>query len=230
MRDDGLTEAQWQPHLINRTLPPGTDPAAATMMITWRETHSYLTRLRVGPGQRLLILGSGGNGFSFLVMARALGVEQIVMVGNPHWAGLAERAGAAAFVDYRGPDVGTDLDRTSPGGFDLVLDAIGRTGALEMAVDRLVSGGRVAMYGIDDLGERMGYLADLRGRGIEAHGPGEYSEAEAHEAVVALLETGRLNASIWFDPAAPVSLDDLMQAVADIDGKKSLKALVRLSR
>jgi len=228
MREDGLAEEAWQPHLINRTLPPGTDPAAATMMITWRETHSYLTRLGVGAGTRLAILGSGGNAFSFLVLARALGAGPVVMVGNPHWADLAARAGAADFVDDRG-DVAAGLAAARTDGYDLVLDAVGRTGALEQAVDQLVPGGKVSMYGIDDLGERMGYLKTLAERGIETHGPGEYSEAEAHDAVVALLEAGQLDASIWFDPAAPTPLARLADAIAAIDARQSLKALIRLS-
>lgn len=228
MRDDGLPEETWQPHLINRTLPPGTDPAAATMMITWRETHSYLTRLGVGPGTRIAIIGSGGNAFSFLALALALGAGPAVMVGNPHWADLAARAGAAEFIDYRG-EVTAGLAAASAGGYDLVLDAVGRTGALEQAVDQLAPGGKVAMYGIDDLGERMGYLQTLAARGIETHGPGEYSEAEAHDAVVALLQAGRLDASLWFDPARPTPLARFTDAIDAIDARQSLKALIRLS-
>ncbi len=68
MRDDGAADADWQPHTINRVLPPGTDPAAATMMITWRETLSYLNRLGPVAGKRLLIIGSGGNGFYVLTI------------------------------------------------------------------------------------------------------------------------------------------------------------------
>lgn len=227
MREDGLPEAAWQPHLINRTLPPGTDPAAATMMITWRETYSYIARLGVRPGSRVAILGSGGNGFSFLVMARALGAETVVMVGNPHWAELAVRAGASGFVDYRG-DVAAGLAGACASGYDLVLDAVGRTGALEQTIDQLTPGGKMALYGIDDLRERMGYLQTLSERGIETHGPGEYSEAEAHDAVVALLEAGRLDAGIWFDPAKPTPLARLLDAIDAIDAKRSLKALIQL--
>jgi len=229
MREDGHPEEEWQPHLINRTLPAGTDPAAATMMITWRETHSYLARLGVGPGTRLAIIGSGGNGFSFLVMARALGADRVVMVGNPHWQSLAARAGASGFVDYRGADVAGALAGESVDGYHVVLDAVGRTGALEQAVGCLASNGKVALYGIDDLGERMAFLNELAESGVETHGPGEYSEAEAHDAVVDLLLGRHLDASIWFDPGKPVPLDSFMDAIAAIDARRSLKALICLS-
>lgn len=228
MREDGLPEEAWQPHLVNRRLPPGTDPAAATMMITWRETHSYITRLGVGAGSRVAILGSGGNGFSFLVMARALGAETVVMVGNPHWAGLAARAGASGFIDYRG-DVAAGLAGACASGYDLILDAVGRSGALEQTIDQLAAGGKVALYGIDDLRERMGYLQALSERGIATHGPGEYSEAEAHDAVLDLLAAGKLDASIWFDPARPTALTRFPEAIEAIDARRSLKALIQLS-
>ena len=57
-------------------------PAAATMMITWRETHSYISRLGVKPGSRLLILGSGGNGFSFAVLVLVIGIPE-PKIGDP---------------------------------------------------------------------------------------------------------------------------------------------------
>jgi L-iditol 2-dehydrogenase len=228
MRDDGLPEADWAPHAINRTLPAGTDPAAATMMITWRETYSYLNRLGVEPGASVLVLGSGGNGFSFAVLARLLGAGQVAMVGNPHWEAHARAAGVDSFADYRDPGAGEGLRAAFPGGFDLIVDAVGHKGGLEQVIDLLKPGGSVGIYGIEDLGERMGYLQSLIGKGIRAHGPGEYSEAEAHDAVVALLQAGKLDAGIWFDTRAAVPLADFPSAIAAIEGRKTLKAVIRL--
>jgi D-arabinose 1-dehydrogenase-like Zn-dependent alcohol dehydrogenase len=229
MREDGLAEAQWKPFAINQTLPAGADPAAATMMITWRETHSYISRLGVKPGSRLLILGSGGNGFSFAVLARALGVGSVAMLGNPRWAHLAARAGVETFADYRDPAAIETLRAAAPEGFDAVIDAVGSTGGIEAVADLLTPDAVVGMYGIEALGERMAALARLRETGRRVHGPGEYSEAEAHEAVVALLEAGALDAGLWFDTAAAPDLADIATAIAAIEAGRSLKAVVRLS-
>jgi threonine dehydrogenase-like Zn-dependent dehydrogenase len=228
MRDDGLPEADWSPHAINRTLPEGTDPAAATMMITWRETYSYLSRLGVGEAASVLVLGSGGNGFSFAVLARLLGAEQVAMVGNPHWAAHAHAAGVDHFADYRDPGTGETLRAAVPCGFDLIVDAVGHKGGLEQVIDLLKPGGSVGIYGIEDLGERMGYLQALGAKGIRAHGPGEYSEAESHDEVVALLQAGKLDARIWFDPQAAVPLAEFPAALAAIDARRTLKAVIRL--
>ncbi len=72
MAEDGVPREQWNRLRVNLTLPSGTDPAAATMMITWRETLSYVRRIGIGPGCRVLVLGSGGNGLAFVAQHRGV--------------------------------------------------------------------------------------------------------------------------------------------------------------
>lgn len=229
MREDGRPEADWAAHAVNLLLPAGADPAAATMLITWRETMSYIRRLGITPGAHVLILGSGGNGFSFAVLAQLLGAGHVAMLGNAHWAALAGRAGIHSFADYRDPAAAADVLRSaSAGGYDVIIDAVGHSGGLEAVLPLLKPGGAIGLYGIEDLGERMGYLKSLGDKGLRVHGPGDYSEPEAHDAVVALLEAGKLDATLWFDPANAPSLEGIADAIAEIDQRRSLKALVRI--
>ena len=229
MQEDGVPEAEWTAFTVNRTLPAGTDPAAATMMITWRETYSYISRLGIPAGARVLILGSGGNGFSFAVLANILGASRVAMVGSPHWRALAGHAGLADFVDYHDPDIAGGLRARGLEQVDVIIDAVGHTGGLEAVIPLLASGGAVGIYGIEDLGERMGYLKVLAASGVRVHGPGEYSEAEAHDDVVALLSADRLDAGLWFDYRAPTPLERIEDTFAAIAARTSLKAVVRLS-
>ena len=229
-QEDGVAEAEWAAFAVNKLLPAGLDPAAATMMITWRETMSYIGRLGVAAGASVLILGSGGNGFAFAVLARLLGAGHVAMLGNPHWAALAARARIDSFADYRDPAAADRLRADLPGGVDLIIDAVGHRGGIEAVLPLLKPGGSIGIYGIEDLGERMGYMKTLAAQGIRAHGPGEYSEPEAHDAVVALLEAGKLDATLWFDPAAAPPLARIADAVAAIERRDSLKAVVRLHR
>jgi len=227
MRDAGIAEAEWRPHLINQVLPSDVDPAAATMMITWRETYSYLSRLRVDPGATLLVLGSGGNGFSFAVLGRLLGAGRVVMLGNARWQDLAKRAGVDLLIDYHAPDATAEVAAAADG-YDLIVDAVGKSGGLEAVRPLLKPSGRIGIYGIEDLGNRMAYLRQLIGEGVVVHGPGDYAEAEAHDAVVELLRTGRLNADIWFDPRAAVPMRDIAVAIRHIEERRSLKSIVAL--
>ena len=223
MQADGLAETEWAAYQVNRLLPAGTDPASATMMITWRETFSYTSRIGIPAGGHVLVLGSGGNGFAFAVHARLLGAGRVSMVGTPHWAAHAARAGVDDFADYRAPAAAD-----APADVDVIIDAVGHKGGIEAVLPRLRPGGAVGLYGIEDLGERMGYLGALGKSGVRTHGPGDYSEAEAHDAVVGLLEAGKLDARLWFDPAKAVPLADIAAAIAAIDRRDSLKAVVRL--
>jgi 2-desacetyl-2-hydroxyethyl bacteriochlorophyllide A dehydrogenase len=223
MREAGHGEAEWAPHAINRVLPTGFDPAASTMMITWRETCSYLLRLGVREGSRVLVLGSGGNGFSFACLARALGAQRVAMVGNPHWASLAARAGVDEFADYH------DLPLRLSGRFDILVDAVGQTGGVETALPLLAENASVGIYGIEALGERMAFLKGLADAGVRAHGPGDYSEAEAHDRVVDLVERGALDARFWFDPGKAVPLEAIGDAFQSTSRRESLKAVIRLA-
>ncbi|MCK4602489.1 MAG: alcohol dehydrogenase catalytic domain-containing protein, partial [Phycisphaerae bacterium] len=45
MAEDGLPADQWSGATVNQLLPADFDPRAATMMTTWRETLSYITRM-----------------------------------------------------------------------------------------------------------------------------------------------------------------------------------------
>lgn len=230
MRDDGLSEEEWQAHTINRVLPEGTDPAAATMMITWRETLSYINRLGPVGGKRVLIIGSGGNGFSFLALAKALGASAIAMIGNPRWANKAARTGADAFADYRDPDAIANLRSVAQAdGFDLMVDAVGHTGGIEGCLPLMAPGAAIGLYGIEALGERMEALARIAEQGYRTHGPGEYAEGEAHDQAVELMESGALDARVWFDPADPYPLDRIEDALAAVANRESLKAVVCIS-
>ncbi|MEM1133558.1 MAG: zinc-binding dehydrogenase [Pseudomonadota bacterium] len=230
MRDDGLPEEEWQLHTINRVLPAGTDPAAATMMITWRETLSYLTRLGSVNGKRVLIIGSGGNGFSFLALAKALGASAVAMIGNPRWSSHAAETGADAFADYRDADAITALKSVGgTDGFDLLLDSVGHTGGIEDALPLMAPGAAIGLYGLEAIGERMTVLEAIKAKGYRVHGPGEYAEGEAHDQAVELMQSGALDARVWFDPANPFSLDNINDSLAAVANRESLKAVVRIS-
>ena len=70
------------------------------MFVTWRDCLSCLNELEVGPGHRIAVWGSGGNGLAFVRFAALLGAK-VVLVGNPTRFRRAEALGAIACIDYR---------------------------------------------------------------------------------------------------------------------------------
>ncbi len=226
MREDGLPPEAWQAYRVNQVLPEGCDPRAATMVITWRETYSYITRMGIGAGASVLVLGSGGNGLAFVRHAVNLGARSVAQVGNCVREGLGRAAGADHYLDYRTPDLSGMLAERVPGGFDFVIDAIGRRGEVDRVLPCLRAGGTVGIYGIDDYADCA--IHPHRSRGSFGVYNGGYDEAEAHGMVVALWQEGRLDARLWLDLDHPFPLEGISEAMAAVSERRLVKALVRL--
>lgn len=226
MREDGLPGDSWAAFKVNQVVPPDINPATATMFITWRETLSYFRRLGVTTGTRVLVIGSGGNGLAFAAHATNLGGTAVV-VGSPSRVHLAERVGARACVDYRIEELSARLAASWPDGFDVIVDAVGKRGQLDRVLDQLVPGGTIGIYGLDEWGAYA--INPNRARGTFTVYNGGYDEAEAHEEVISLARSGRLDARIWLDLDRPYDLEQIGAAFAAVRARAVVKALIRLT-
>jgi len=240
-QEDGAPPSVWGGCRMQRVLPPGTDPAAATMFITWRETLSYANRMGIvggtspsresrgteaPPTGSLLVIGSGGNALAYIAHARNAGCPVRVMIGSPVRQAIALRAGATAFLSYKAGDVRKAALNLCPDGFDLVIDAVGKVGLADLGLSLLRPGGTIGIYGIDDYGRCT--LDPGRSRGTFTFFNGGYDEAETHDQVAALFQAGRLDASVWLDLEHPFALGDIGEAFEAVRQRRVVKALVRL--
>ncbi|MHB9022822.1 MAG: zinc-dependent alcohol dehydrogenase [Armatimonadota bacterium] len=224
---DRLPTEAWRPHRWNLVVPEGIVPAAATMIITWRETLSYLTRMGFDAGASLLVIGSGGNGLSYAAHAANLGASQVSLVGSPRRETNARAAGAGAFYDYATANLAEIINETSPDGFDFIIDAVGKCGALDDLLPCVKDGGVVSIYGIDDFGACR--LTPTRARGSFTYANHGYDEAETHHRVIDFMQQGKLDAGIWLDLAHPFPLERITDAFAAVERREVVKALVKLS-
>jgi len=205
MAEDGLPAEKWSGATVNQILPADFDPRAATMMTTWRETLSYITRIGLAAGQRALILGSGGVGLAFAAHAANIGAGEIVMTGNAAREQLARRVGATAHLDYKADDLTERLAAAAGDGFDHVIDAVGSQRTVDQAVAKVAVGGLVGIYGIGELGKTKIDRSLARGEFTEFSGG--YDEAETHERVVEFVQAGlrraqssrKLDLSVWLE-------------------------------
>lgn len=226
MKHDGLDRSQWQGHRVNQLLPADTDPAAATMVITWRETFSYLTRMGAAAGSRVLVFGSGGNGLAFVAHARNLGAAAIAVVGSPGREAVARTLGATHYLDYRTADWPEQLASVFPEGFDFVIDGLGRVGLLDTGLRMVTDGGTIGQYGVDDFDKCT--LNPLQARGAFRFHPNRYDEAEVHDRVVDLMRSGRLDARHWLNLDTPYPLDAIGEAFEALRQRRHIKAVVRI--
>lgn len=231
MRDDGLPQNVWSAYRINQRLPADFDPAAATMIITWRETLSYLTRiLALLPADKhksILIVGSGGNGLAYAGHASNLGFETVAMLGSAIRETVARAIGATAYYNYRDDNAMAAMKSANPSGYDVIIDAVGQAAQLDNALPLLSADGMVGIYGIDEWGKCT--LNPTRARGTFTFYNGGYDEAETHEQVVQYIQQDKLSAKHWLDLDHPYALEDINQAFEALHARKMIKAVVRLT-
>ena len=226
MRADGLPPSDWKPYRVNQLLPPDCDPRAATMIITWRETYSYASRMGMSAGARVLVIGTGGNGLAFCVHARNRGAAHIAVVGSAARLEKACQAGAHTALDYRSPDLEQGL-ADDGGEYDFVIDAVGTTDSLSPALPVLAPGGTLGVYGIEERGALR--TDPTRVPGTFTVYQGHYDEAEVHQEVLGMFLDGRLEASLWIDLDRAYPLAEIGAAYEMLKQRKAVKALVRLS-
>jgi len=226
-KEDGRPEEEWSGHRVNQALPADFSPAESTMIITWRETLSFIRRMGVGPGKRLLVLGSGGNGLAFAAHGLNLGAALVALTGSARREACGRAVGAQAYYDYTRADLSEALKRDHPNGFDFIIDAVGRKGLLDAALPHCARGGSAAIYGIDDYGQCA--LNPARARGTFTFFNGGYDEAETHEAVVAFVRAGKLQARHWLDIEHPLPLERLAEAYTEPGKRAFSKVLVQLA-
>ena len=110
-------------------IPAGMDFAtAAALPETWFTVWANLVDLgRLKRGERLLVQGgSSGIGLVAIQLAKHLGVECIVTVGNEEKAAFCREAGAAHAINYRSSDFAEEVKRITDGaGVDVILDMVG---------------------------------------------------------------------------------------------------------
>ena len=227
MAQDGCPRDQWSSYRASGVVPPDIDPADAPMMITWRETLSFITRMGVATGARVLVVGSGGNGLAFAAHAHNLGASRVAMIGNAGRADAAAAVGVNDCFDYHADDVHQAVEDACSNGFDFIIDAVGRNGLLDAALCHCVNSGRVAIYGVDDYGACT--INPTHARASFRFYNGGYDEAETHERVLEFMRAGQLDAKVWFGSDPPFTLASINEAFDAVRQRRCIKALVVLA-
>ncbi len=107
-----------------------------------------MNRLRVWPGDEVLILGAGPMGLILSQVLRHSGAAQVVMVEKqPARLELAARLGATLTVPA-GPGQDEALRSAAPYGFSIVIDATGSPRVIESAFQYLKPRGQYLQFGV----------------------------------------------------------------------------------
>ena len=196
------------------------------MIITWRETCSFVRRLGVKRGDKVLVIGSGANALAIAAHSVIRDCAEVAIVGGTARRDAALRLGVRRYLDYRKPDAADELNEAHPGGYDVIVDAVGKNGMLDDKIKLLADGGTATIYGFDDYYTHGITLCNARGS-FRYYNNG-YDEAEAHDEVVSLIREGKLEAGAFMDIDNPYPLEDINAAYEDIRKRRIIKALIKI--
>lgn len=118
-------------------------------------------RARVGPGDRVAVIGIGGVGLNVVQAARIAGAQTIVAVDtNACKQGKAQRFGATHFVDASAPDFLDSFHGVVEHGADHVFDCVGSPATVRQAFAMTDWGGQVVALGVPPAGTEYSVPAD----------------------------------------------------------------------
>jgi 2-desacetyl-2-hydroxyethyl bacteriochlorophyllide A dehydrogenase len=107
-----------------------------------------LTRLRVWPGDSVVIFGAGPMGLLLTQALRHSGASQVAVVEKQaERLALAKQLGATSVV-AAGPDAAGTLKELAPHGFGIVIDATGVPKVIEQAFSYLKPRGQFLQFGV----------------------------------------------------------------------------------
>jgi L-iditol 2-dehydrogenase len=171
-------------------LADGVSPDDAVLAEPAAVVFHALSKTRVVPGSRVLVLGDGTVALLAVLLLRLWSCAQISVLGlRGGQAELVARAGATSFglADSEVSD-----PAPGPQGFDLVIEAAGATAAVQLAVTRVRRGGTVLLIGLPPHGETVPLAADdIVNNDLGILGSFSYTPAAWH-GVLALLNSGQL--------------------------------------
>lgn len=162
---------------------------------------------RVQTGQSLLIQGAGPIGLFCLIAARALDIQHVVLSDlSEQRLRVARTWGAQATINVREADASQQFQQAAPGGFDVVIDAVGTHTTRAQAVQAVIPGGRVIFIGLHDEASPLAANYLVR-QEVTISGSFSYDRSDFERAFTMLQEGLFQSSTDWLE-ARPLSKGD----------------------
>lgn len=121
-------------------------PLACAGVTTYSALKKFGTRIHESP---VVIIGAGGLGLMAIEVLKALGGQGAVVVDiDPAKREAALTAGALAVIDARASDAVQQIQAATDGGARAVLDLVGATPTVTLAVASCARGGHIVICGL----------------------------------------------------------------------------------
>jgi aryl-alcohol dehydrogenase len=213
--------------ILDRSLPLSLAPAFGCGVSTGAGSVLNVMDLRLG--SRLAILGTGTVGLAAVMMARHLGVKQIIAVDtNPRRLETALELGATHTVDASDRGARDAIQRLTGRGADYIFDTTGNPGVVASALDSLAMTGTVVMAGAAPAGTRtsLDMNALLNGRAVRGTIQGDAEARKLVPQLIELYEQGRfpVDRLVRNYPFA-----EIQRAIADMENGRVIKPVLQMT-
>ena len=210
-------------------LPAPADEALLASLLTLSDVfctgHHAAVKAGVSARTSVTVIGDGAVGLCAVLAARRLGAEQIVLMGHhKQRTDLGREFGATDVIAERGEE-GIELTRELTGGdgTHTVLECVGTSGAIGMALGVVRDGGVVSRVGAAQYTEvPMDFGTFLRN--ITLTGGVAPARAYIEELMPGILD-GSIEPGRVFDQT--IGLDDVPGGYRAMAERRALKVLIR---
>ena len=151
VRPGGFAEYMIVPHPRYLVDIDGLDPVqAAPLACAGVTTYSALRKL--GPriqSDPVVVIGAGGLGLMAIAVLKALGGKGAIVVDiDPVKREAALAAGALQVIDARAADAAQQIQQATGGGARAVIDLVGATPTVSLAIASAARGGHIVICGL----------------------------------------------------------------------------------
>ena len=156
-----------------------------------------LQKVKINPGDRVVVFGAGPIGLLFLQMVRLQGAVHVSVLEN-----LASRSDLAE--QYGANQIFQNISDFEKDDFDVVIDATGVISLMEQTVDSVRSGGVVLLFGVPPAKEQIkleGLIIFKKGLTILS----SFTSVRNSYQSISLLEAGIIDVSGLISHRLPLS-------------------------
>src|SRR6478735_3214970 len=170
-------------------------------------------------GETYLIYGAGPMGLQNAQVARFNGAGAVVIIDiNPDRLEIARSFG----FDLLGASL-DEMKHIAPRGFDNVIDATGRTKVAERAIDAVIRGGKLLIFGVCPPGETAAYDM-FKVYNEEISIIGSMAVLQSYGPAISVIDAGALDVDKMVTHTFPIDRFD--EAIATVRAGKGLKVQV----
>jgi len=203
---------------IGNVAPEKAAPLACSGITT------YGALKKVGPllqEEPIVIIGGGGLGLMCLALHKAMGGKAAIVVDiDSAKREAARKAGAKTVIDGNASDAAKQITAATDGGAWAVIDLVGASSTVQLAIDSLVKGGKVIVVGLFG-GDITLPTASLPLRSMTLQGSYVGSLTEMAELLDLVRRKGAPDLPVGTRPLAAVN-----EALADLKAGKVVGRLV----